>query len=389
MMGCWETAHSLFKVVCILTTLSLVTWCYYEFNKNEDVCEVSFKKFHEDKENVYPDLTFALPNRFDETALKAYDKSFNEKTYRNFLSGGLHWNDKMLDVDFRKVSMRLADYMIESCFYKRPQDAINENCTERVIIKRTDNFGYAKFRLHFPSGVPMFASTIKLKRSIFLDGVRPGNGEFVVVVAYPNQIYQALSSGFYIWPPRTKELSKNYNMKFVLKSMDVLRRRKKKDDDCFDKEDYDGKIEGTIIEKFGCRPVTWGANRSEPLCTDKKILQEIQAEDWDQLFRLTTNKTYLEPCRTIKKFQIDYVEEDVPSGKGDDVDEGWFTIEFVIMTNTFTEVKQVRKYSIQSLVGNAGGYIGLCLGYAMWNIPTITMDIWKHVKEMHSQREFA
>ena len=171
--------------------------------------------------------------------------------------------------------------------------------------------------------------------------------------------------------------------------MDVLRRRKKKDDDCFDTEDFDGMIEGTIIEKFGCRSITWNANRSEPLCTDRKILQEIQAEDWDQLFRLTTNKTYLEPCRTIKKFQIDYVEENVPSGEVDDKDEGWFIIEFVIMTNTFTEVKQVRKYSIQSLVGNAGGYIGLCLGYAMWNIPTITMDILKYVKEMHSQPEFA
>ena len=388
-MGCWETVHSFFKLVCILTTMSLVSWCCYEFNKNEDVCEVSFKKFHEDKENIYPDLFFQLPNRFDETALKTYENSFNDKTYRNFLSGGLDWNDKMLDVDFNKVSMRLTDYMIENCFYKSPHDAMIKNCTEHLIIKRTDNFGDAQFRLHVPAGVPMFTAIIKLKSSIFHDGVRPGNGEFLIFFAYPKQLYQALSSAFYIWPLRTKEFSKNYIMKFVLKSMDVLRRRKKKDDDCFDKDDYDGKIEGTIIEKFGCRPVTWGANRSEPLCTDRKILNEIQAEDSDQLLRLTTNKTYLEPCRTIKKFQIDYVEENVPSGEVDDKDEGWFIIEFVIMTNTFTEVKQVRKYSIQSLVGNAGGYIGLCLGYAMWNIPTITMDILKYVKEMHSQPEFA
>ena len=107
------------------------------------------------------------------------------------------------------------------------------------------------------------------------------------------------------------------------------------------------------------------------------------------MLRFTTNKTYLEPCRTIKKFQIDYVEENIPKDVEGDEDDGWFSIEFVIMTNMFTEVKQFRKYSIQGLVGNAGGYIGLCLGYAMWNIPTITMGIWKYFKDIKWQTEFA
>ena len=94
------------------------------------------------------------------------------------------------------------------------------------------------------------------------------------------------------------------------------------------------------------------------------------------------NKKYLEPCRTIKKFQIDYVEENVPSGEGDDEGEGWFIIELIVNANAYTEVKQVRKYSIQSLVGNAGGYIGLCLGYAIWNVPAVVMDMWKHVRDI-------
>ena len=81
----WKFIHSLFELVCILATIALVFWCCYEFSKDEDVCEVLFKKFHEDEDSIYPDLTFALPNRFNETALKEYDHGFNERKYFDFL----------------------------------------------------------------------------------------------------------------------------------------------------------------------------------------------------------------------------------------------------------------------------------------------------------------
>ena len=71
----WIGLHNVFKLICILTTLSLVVWCAYEFNKNEDICEVSFKGFLEDKESVYPDLIFGVQNRFNETVLRTYDET--------------------------------------------------------------------------------------------------------------------------------------------------------------------------------------------------------------------------------------------------------------------------------------------------------------------------
>ena len=107
----WRIIHSVFELVCILATVTLVFWCCHEFSKDEDVCEVLFKKFHEDEDSIYPDLTFALPNRLNETALKEYDKSFNEMNYFNFLQDG-YWNEKMFEIDFEKVSMRLKDYLI-------------------------------------------------------------------------------------------------------------------------------------------------------------------------------------------------------------------------------------------------------------------------------------
>ena len=113
--------------------------------------------------------------------------------------------------------------------------------------------------------------------------------------------------------------------------------------------------------------------------------QNINSESADQVYRPTKNKKYIDPCLDIEKIQIDYIEENIPSveeNSGDD-NEGWFILEFVVLTNKFKEIKQVRKYSVQSLVGNLGGYIGLCLGYAVVNIPTMILKIWNKLKNFY------
>ena len=102
------------------------------------------------------------------------------------------------------------------------------------------------------------------------------------------------------------------------------------------------------------------------------------------MYRLDKKKKYLEPCLDIQKLQIDFVEENIPSVNGEsEIDkEGWLILEYVITIHKFKEIKQVRKYSEQSLVGNLGGYIGLCLGYAILNLPTMILEIWRNIKHM-------
>ena len=381
--GC-RSLHNFFKFSCILTTIALVIWCCYEFNKNEDVCEVLFKTFHEDRDSIYPEITFGVQNRFNETALKAYNESFNEHNYINFLQGGAQWNEKMLDINFTEVSMNLKDYKIETCYFATAvsyRDGICNNGS--IMIKRLDSFQWVMFTLHLPLNIPMISATIKLKSSIFYGGIRPATDKFLVTFGYPHQIYRSMPSAFFTWPLRNNASTKHYKMKFFLKSLEVLRRRQKMEKQCFDMQNYDREIVQAIQENFGCTPIWWLSNRSEPMCKTRESFQKISAESTDQIYRLTKDKKYLDPCLDIQKIQVDYVEEDIPSvgGASDDDDEGWFILEFFILTNKFKEIKQVRKYSVQSLVGNLGGYIGLCLGYALMNLPSIILEIWKNIKD--------
>ena len=152
---------------------------------------------------------------------------------------------------------------------------------------------------------------------------------------------------------------------------------------CYEMENYDGAIMQTIQENVGCSPAMWLSNQYEPICKTRESFQKLNAEIADQVYRLTKNKKYIDPCLDTEKIQIDYIEENIPSdeGKSGDDEEGWFILEFVVLTNKFKEIKQVRKYSVQSLVGNLGGYIGLFLGYALINIPSMILETWKNMKD--------
>ena len=378
---------NVYTLFCILTTLVLIIWCCYEYGKDEDVSEVLFKEFYEDEDSVYPEITFGFPNIFNETVLRKYDQTFNIPDYKNFLMNAIYWDAKMMDVDYKDVGMQLKDYQIEACFYESIytlDPTVNICKNQTMQIKRLDMFANSYFTLQMPKDAyPTFATTIKIKSSVFPDGIRPPSAKFVILFAYPNQLFRSMSSAFYTWPLRTNASTKHYKMRFNLQSMKILRRRPKKEKPCF-KENYDTKMLETVIEESGCTPSMWFTNRSEPLCRTKKSFQELYATTIDHLYRLTKNKKYLDPCLDIEKLQIDFAEENIPSveGKSEDDKEGWFRLEYVISTNKFEEIKQVRKYSEQSLVGNLGGYIGLCLGYAILNLPTMILEIWKNAKHI-------
>ena len=49
--------------------------------------------------------------------------------------------------------------------------------------------------------------------------------------------------------------------------------------------------------------------------------------------------------------------------------DDFFVLNINFQARTFKEIKQVRAYNAQALVGNAGGYIGLFLGYTIRQMP--------------------
>ena len=50
--------------------------------------------------------------------------------------------------------------------------------------------------------------------------------------------------------------------------------------------------------------------------------------------------------------------------------------------STYHVTQQIRAYDMESLIGDAGGYMGLFLGYAILHMPTLFTAVTRKVQEM-------
>ena len=60
----------------------------------------------------------------------------------------------------------------------------------------------------------------------------------------------------------------------------------------------------------------------------------------------------------------------------------WFKLRLWFRSNRFMEIKQIKAYNFQTLVGNGGGYIGLFLGYSFVQLPSMIISGYCRLKKM-------
>ena len=91
---------------------------------------------------------------------------------------------------------------------------------------------------------------------------------------------------------------------------------------------------------------------------------------------------YPPPCKVIEKVQYDFEEVDFEDYY--DINKTvrpWFGITLFFPEPSYKEIKQAQAYDIESFVGNAGGYIGLFLGYSLMCIPNWISKMIHKAKE--------
>ena len=62
------------------------------------------------------------------------------------------------------------------------------------------------------------------------------------------------------------------------------------------------------------------------------------------------------------------------------VNETYFALTARYLQSSFLEIKQVKEYGFESLVGNVGGYVGMFLGYALLSFPEYLLKLHEYVK---------
>ena len=99
----------LFKLVCLLITISMsIYWCY-KFSLNEGTSAVHYRKFSlTAKDPVIPTLSLCFENPFLQDRLTEFGTK--EESYLSFLDGN-SFDKKILNIDFNSVTMNITDYI--------------------------------------------------------------------------------------------------------------------------------------------------------------------------------------------------------------------------------------------------------------------------------------
>ena len=169
-----------------------------------------------------------------------------------------------------------------------------------------------------------------------------------VILHLPNQLSLAWSSYKNSWPKRNEK--KEYYMAFRLQQIDILKRRNKRKDPCLsDDLNFDQLILDHYIDKVGCKAPYQRTNKSSEICESKEKIAEANSN-------LIGREKPMKPCTSASTMIFSYDEDEYKSKRSD-----WFHV-ILLYPNQYREIRMVQAIDLQTVIGNAGGYIGLFLG---------------------------
>ena len=209
MLSRYEKFYNNFQYFCIFVTLVAVSWCIWEFSNNDDITEISYKKYGEDDRSVYPDLTLCFDHFLNNE--KLLEMGTNESEYRKFLTGEEE-NQNLVQVDFENVSLQLKDHIIIGPFIRLT------NSTKKLEnIQSPLTSPHSKcFTFHLPSRVEMLDVIIGINNSVFNSGKRQMYELFSLLHRpYQTMISQQFGRGN--WPSREKKSWKSYRIGIYIK----------------------------------------------------------------------------------------------------------------------------------------------------------------------------
>ena len=208
---------------------------------------------------------------------------------------------------------------------------------------------------------------IMYKTDLFPNNIRPQKYGFGIILHYPRQLSRA-DFGTYEWQSQEENPPDHYTMRYKIENTMVLKRRNKAKFPCNErwKED-DTIIYDRIFKRAQCKPPYWkiGEDNSKDMknCTSEQEVGEI----FKEAINIKTSPFHPPPCQQLEKMIYIYdefswlVDDWILDGTNGTQKSFEILLEF--FDGTYMAIQQAKAYDGQNLVGNAGGYIGLFLGY--------------------------
>ena len=378
---------------------------------NEDSSIIEFRTFNGIGTDVYPTLSLCFGGNgiFDNLDVRKQIRKIRGKKkgdvwkygeekvhYQDFLLGK-DWDSRLLGIDYENVTLNARKLILGIFLYASNEDfdlGVEEIYHWSITTNKSkESF---PFYLSFKSArqkcysfdinlntVPLLKQQnlvqIKMKLNGYYGGVfgcKICPLHFGIYLTYPNQLLRS----FPIMEIKNMEERKEKNMLLIMaQGVEVIQRRSKANSICKEKwENDDNDIINELVSRVGCRQEHWNTSDSNtPVCKSQEQFGEVRVPSLSNVDTRFLEK-YDPPCREIRTIistaDLRNMNEDELNPK--EVDAIPFTkIDIRFKSPTYKIIKNVRAFNEESLVGNMGGYVGLFLGFAIWQAPELIHGI--------------
>ena len=268
--------------LCASAAFMLTCWCFYKYVKDDDVSLVNYKRYHDDKDSIYPSLTLCFNNPFLNDKLESVGEGINTTTYSKFLEG-LHWDNRLVRINYDDVTIDIDKYIDGVRIVLANGTVYDNNNYPRdkmyYISMRSSSVKCFSFDPPFLTNVGIEYLVVAMKNSIFPQGSRPMHhdfnpssgkgGGFEVRFHFPRQVFRSDFTAKWIWESLGHNASRKWvGMTFKLKNVEVLKRRSKSSPPCNSEwQQDDQKIMETITSSTHCKPPHWNTSTDQNICS--------------------------------------------------------------------------------------------------------------------------
>ena len=410
----YDQVNVLFSTLCFFLAISVVVSWLNKYSLQKLASGIDVKNYFDTKLDVQPAFSVCVTDPQLNEKVKKLAPSYNKSTYIQFLRGDAY-HEELKKLEFEQIAFNWSQH-----FHQTPEAYIVANngtklgnfpMTSKYWKYYTSYIGLQSQNRYLtnclavePLTNEVHSITITLKRSIFNEMKWP-NYKFRVLLHYPHQIIRSYSTSKYLWRDWNK--TKNYQMTFLVRDVEVLQRHQNKNNKCIiDWDKYDEVVLEKHLEKIGCRsPYQNHEGSLRNVCSSKKRMKQSLLYPSDIMMKMFDN-----PCRSLEKADYRYMEA-VSNREAKDIFEMKFIFngryrEIVQYEQIDLEVCQLHflnylyfqiigilrcqnitllsihiyGFVLQVLFGNVGGSVGIILGWAIISIPAGVKITWEKIR---------
>ena len=367
---------------------------------NECAPSFAYKRFLDDpKKDIYPVFTFCIEESgqiYDEEYLNSY--GFTGIEYKDYLSG--EKTDKLNEtqakkIDYDKAVIKLDD--IVSNFKIIAQDS--NGMMQKILWKEVEEEPEPEPEETYPEEgltdekgmpiLPLYKSYQDPKRLCFsrFNNYGPQGIRAHEYVSLNRTLLTSMKGKFRVYHHQTHQklkreckhiISKDISyidfgfLEFWISQVNVIRWRVDGNIPCVPGLNDDQTLIETIMKKVNCTPPYWKTmipkERILPSCGSSTQLKAINDvfKTPDKLMSIFTQ--YTPPCDRVSSIVTFHEKPRNP-----DNDDNILLLVFNHQEEMYQEVTNKRDFDMEMMWSCVGGFIGMFLGYSLWQCPDMVM----------------